>query len=81
MREETKTIIADVAERAVKTFLQAFLSSISVDVLLGVTDFDAFRKVGISMLVAALAAGISLAVCCFIRELVFGGSILFSETA
>lgn len=59
MREETKTIIADVAERAVKTFLQAFLSSISVDVLLGVTDFDAFKKVGISMLVAALAAGIS----------------------
>lgn len=59
MREETKAIIADVAERAVKTFMQAFLSSISVDVLLGVTDFDAFRKVGLSMLVAALAAGIS----------------------
>lgn len=61
MREETKTIIADVAERALKTFFQAFLSSISVDVLLGVTDFDAFKKVGISMLVAALAAGISAA--------------------
>ncbi len=59
MREETKRIIADVAERALKTFLQAFMSSISVDVLLGVTDFDAFKKVGISMLVAALAAGIS----------------------
>ncbi len=61
MREETKRIIADVAERALKTFFQAFLSSISVDVLLGVTDFDAFKKVGISMLVAALAAGISAA--------------------
>lgn len=59
MREETKRIITDVAERAAKTFMQAFLSSISVDVLLGVTDFDAFKKVGISMLVAALAAGIS----------------------
>ena len=52
-------MMADVAERAIKTFLQAFLSSISVDVLLGITDFDAFKKVGISMLVAALAAGIS----------------------
>lgn len=59
MREETKRMMADVAERAIKTFLQAFLSSISVDVLLGITDFDAFKKVGISMLVAALAAGIS----------------------
>lgn len=59
MKEETKRIIADIAERAVKTFLQAFLSSISVDVLLGATDFDAFKKVGLSMLVAAVAAGIS----------------------
>lgn len=59
MREETKKIIFDIIERAVKTFMQAFLSSISVDVLLGVTDFDTFRKVGVSMLVAALAAGIS----------------------
>lgn len=59
MREEKKKIIFDILERAIKTFLQAFMSAISVDVLLGVTDFDAFRKVGISMLVAALAAGIS----------------------
>lgn len=59
MREETKKIIFDIIERAAKTFMQAFLSSISVDVLLGVTDFDTFRKVGVSMLVAALAAGIS----------------------
>ncbi len=59
MREETKRIITDIIERAGKTFMQAFLSAISVDVLLGVTDFDAFKKVGISMLVAALAAGIS----------------------
>lgn len=59
MREETKRIIIDISERAGKTFMQAFLSAISVDVLLGVTDFDAFKKVGLSMLVAALAAGIS----------------------
>lgn len=61
MKEETKRMITDIAERAIKTFLQAFVSSISVDLLIGVTDFDAFRKVGLSMLVAALAAGISAA--------------------
>lgn len=59
MKEETKVIIKDTAIRAAKTFLQAFLSAISVDALLGVTDFGAFKKVGLSMLVAALAAGIS----------------------
>lgn len=55
----TKEKIIDILERAGKTFLQAFLSAISVDVLLGVTDFDTLKKVGISMLIAALAAGIS----------------------
>ncbi|MBQ2902809.1 MAG: hypothetical protein IJA31_11605 [Clostridia bacterium] len=55
----TKEKVIDILERAGKTFLQAFLSAISVDVLLGVTDFAALKKVGISMLIAALAAGIS----------------------
>ena len=59
MRETTKGMIIDILERSGKTFLQAFMSAISVDVLLGITDFDAFKKVGLSMLVAALAAGIS----------------------
>lgn len=59
MRETTKEMIIDILERSGKTFLQAFMSAISVDVLLGVTDFDALKKVGLSMLVAALAAGIS----------------------
>lgn len=59
MRKETKETIFDILERAGKTFMQAFMSAISVDMLLGVTDFDAFKKVGISMLVAAVAAGIS----------------------
>lgn len=59
MREKTREMIIDILERAVKTFLQAFMSAFSVDVLLGVTDFDAMKKVGLSMLVAALAAGIS----------------------
>lgn len=73
MREETKTMITDIAERAAKTFMQAFLSSISVDVLLGVTDFDAFRKVGLSMLVAALAAGISAVWNGTVKSLTQGG--------
>ncbi|MBQ4630630.1 MAG: CHAP domain-containing protein [Clostridia bacterium] len=55
----TKEKVINILERAGKTFLQAFLSAISVDVLLGVTDFAALKKVGISMLIAALAAGIS----------------------
>ncbi len=54
-----KQIIKDVLIRALKTFVQAFLSAISVDALLGVTDFDAFKKIGLSMLVAGIAAGIS----------------------
>ena len=59
MKRETKEIITEIGVKALKTFFQAFLSAISVDTLLGVTDFDAFKKVGLSMLIAALAAGIS----------------------
>lgn len=59
MNNKTKEMIIDIIERAAKTFVQAFLSSISADALLGVGDFDAFKKVGFSMLVAALAAGFS----------------------
>ena len=55
----TKEIIKDIAIRAVKTFVQAFLSTISVDALLGVTDFDAFKRIAVSMLIAGSAAGIS----------------------
>ena len=67
-----KQIIKDIAIRALKTFVQAFLSAISVDALLGVTDFDAFKKIGLSMLIAGTAAGISavwnLAVTRYIKE-------------
>ena len=59
MKEDTKEMIFDIIERAFKTFMQAFLSAISVDTLLGATDFDGLKKVGLSMLVAAVAAGIS----------------------
>lgn len=54
-----KEILKDIAVRAVKTFAQAFLSAISVDALFGVTDKDTLKSVGISMLIAGTAAGIS----------------------
>lgn len=55
----SKEKIKDIAIRALKTFIQAFLSAISVDALLGVTDLDTFKKVLVSVLIAAAAAGIS----------------------
>ena len=54
-----KTKIKDILIRALKTFMQAFLSAISVDALLGVTDLNTLKKVLISILIAAVAAGIS----------------------
>ncbi len=54
-----KEIVKDIAIRAAKTFVQAFLSAVSVDALLGVTDFDAFKRIAVSMLIAGSAAGIS----------------------
>lgn len=57
--EMNKEIIKDIAIRALKTFAQAFVSSISVDALLGVTDLDTLKKIGLSMLIAGTAAGIS----------------------
>lgn len=54
-----KQKLKDVTIRALKTFAQAFISAISVDTLLGVTDLDMLKKIGISMLIAGTAAGIS----------------------
>jgi hypothetical protein len=55
----SKEKIKDILIRAGKTFTQAFLSALSVDALLGVTDVDTFKRIGISILIAAGAAGIS----------------------
>ena len=52
-----KEIIKDILIRVLKTFAQAFLSAISVDTLLGVTDLDTFKRIGLSMLIAGTAAG------------------------
>lgn len=54
-----KQKLKDVTIRALKTFAQAFISAISVDTLLGVTDLDMLKKIGISMLIAGTAAGMS----------------------
>ena len=53
-----KDKLLDIAKRAVKTFFQAFLASVSVDKFFGVTNYDTLKKVFISILTAALAAGI-----------------------
>lgn len=56
----TKEKIKDILIRALKTFVQAFLSAISVDALLvDITNLDAFKKILVGVLIAAVAAGIS----------------------
>jgi hypothetical protein len=55
----TKEQLKDILARAGKTFAQAFISAISVDSIFGVTDLDTLKKIGLSMLIAGLAAGIS----------------------
>ena len=54
----TKEKIKDILERTLKTFLQAFLSALSVEVLIGVTDFATLKKLALSVLIGAVAAGI-----------------------
>lgn len=55
----TKAQIKDILARAGKTFVQAFISSISVDTLFGITDLDTFKRIGVSILIAGVAAGVS----------------------
>lgn len=55
----TKEQVKDILARAGKTFAQAFVSAISVDSIFGVTDLDNLKRIGLSMLIAGIAAGIS----------------------
>ena len=55
----TKEKIKDILARAGKTFIQAFIGSITIDGFFGVTDFDAIKRIGLSILVAGVAAGVS----------------------
>lgn len=54
-----KAKIKDILARAGKTFAQAFISALSVDALFGVTDLDTLKRIGVSILIAAGAAGVS----------------------
>lgn len=55
----SKEKIKDVAARASKTFIQAFIGSFTIDAFFGVADMETIKKIGLSMLVAAVAAGVS----------------------
>lgn len=55
MKEKTK----DIFVRAVKTFIQAFMASISVDSLIIAPDREAIIRLGTSMLIAGVSAGVS----------------------
>lgn len=59
MTEAKKKALKDILIRASKTFVQAFISALGIDSFFGVTDTKALEKVLISVLVGALAAGIS----------------------
>lgn len=54
-----KKKIKDIIARASKTFIQAFLSSFTIDSIFSVTDAETFKRIGLSILVGAVAAGIS----------------------
>lgn len=49
----------DILNRALKTFAQAFLGSITINNFLVVTDISAFKTVLYSTLIGALSAGLS----------------------
>lgn len=55
----SKEKIKDIVARASKTFIQAFIGSFTIDAFFGVTDTETIKKIGLSMLVAAVAAGVS----------------------
>lgn len=55
----TKEKVKDILTRASKTFIQAFIGSITIDGFFGVTDLNAIKRIGLSMLVAGVAAGVS----------------------
>lgn len=59
MNIEKKKIIRDILIRAAKTFVQAFISYLSIDAFFGVTDYTALKKIALSLVIGALAAGVS----------------------
>jgi hypothetical protein len=55
----TREQIKDILERVLITFVEAFISALSVDMLFGVTNLDTLKRAMLSMIIAAGAAGIS----------------------
>lgn len=49
----------DVAKRAAKTFAQAFMASVGIEQMAGITDAESAKTIIWSMLVAGTSAGIS----------------------
>lgn len=59
MTAQKKKAFKNILTRAGKTFIQAFLSYLSIDSFFGISDFGALRRILLSVLVGALASGIS----------------------
>ena len=49
----------DVIERALKTFIQAFLGSVTINSFMLVEDINGFKSVLYSTLIAGISAGVS----------------------
>lgn len=49
----------DVGRRAGKTFVQAFVATVSIEQFAGITDMESAKVILRSMLVAGMSAGIS----------------------
>lgn len=48
----------DITKRCIKTFVQAFISSISVETLIVISDFNTIKTVLLSTVLAGTSAGI-----------------------
>lgn len=59
MTAEKKKALKDILTRAGKTFVQAFISALGIDSFFGVSGTSALKRVALSILVGALASGIS----------------------
>jgi len=55
----TKAQVTNIICRAAKTFIQSFIAAISVDMLFGITDLDTLKRMLLSMIIGAVASGIS----------------------
>lgn len=59
MKKLSKEVVQDIMVRAYKTFMQAFLSSVTINSFLVVNDMGTFKTVLYSTLIAGASAGVS----------------------